>query len=58
MKTYDKLMSSAEVAAQVFRQLETDDLRVLQVIETGMSKKKIRSKKNKSSTTPNYHLTK
>jgi len=32
-------MSSAEVAAQVFRQLETDDLRVLQVIETGMSKR-------------------
>jgi RIO kinase 2 len=32
-------MSSAEVAAQVFRQLEIDDLRVLQVIETGMSKR-------------------
>lgn len=33
------VMSSAEVAVQVFRQLESDDLRVLQVIETGMSKR-------------------
>ena len=32
-------MSSAEVAVQVFRQLESDDFRILQVIETGMSKR-------------------
>ncbi|MDH5482093.1 MAG: AarF/UbiB family protein [Candidatus Bathyarchaeota archaeon] len=31
-------MSSAEVAVQVFRKLENEDLRVLQVIETAMSK--------------------
>jgi RIO kinase 2 len=31
-------MSSAEVAVQVFRKLESRDLRVLQVIETAMSK--------------------
>ena len=31
-------MSSADVAVQVFRKLETEDLRVLQVIETAMSK--------------------
>ena len=31
-------MSAAEVAAQVFRELESEDLRVLQVIEAGMSK--------------------
>lgn len=31
-------MSSAEVAVQVIRKLETEDLRVLQVIETGMNK--------------------
>jgi RIO kinase 2 len=30
-------MSSADVAVQVFRKLENEDLRVLQVIETGMS---------------------
>ena len=30
-------MSSADVAVQVFRELENEDLRVLQVIETGMS---------------------
>jgi RIO kinase 2 len=30
-------MSSAEVAVQVFRQLEPEDLRVLQLIETGMT---------------------
>ena len=32
-------MSSAEVAVHVFRLLEIDDLRVLQVIESGMSKR-------------------
>lgn len=32
------VMSSAEVAVQVFRTLETEDLRVLQVIEAAMSK--------------------
>jgi RIO kinase 2 len=32
------VMSSAEVAVQVFRKLEIEDLRVLQVIETAMSK--------------------
>ena len=32
-------MSSAEVAVQVFRKLETEDLRILQVIEAGMSKR-------------------
>jgi len=32
------LMSSAEVAVQVFRELEGEDLRVLQVIEAAMSK--------------------
>ena len=32
------VMSSAEVAVQVFRKLESEDLRVLQVIETLMSK--------------------
>ena len=32
------VMSSAEVAVQVFRKLESEDLRVLQVIETAMSK--------------------
>ena len=31
-------MSSAEIAVQVFRKLESEDLRVLQVIEAGMSK--------------------
>jgi RIO kinase 2 len=31
-------MSSADLAVRVFRSLENDDLRVLQVIETGMSK--------------------
>ncbi len=31
-------MSSAEVAVQVFRKLEIEDLKVLQVIETGMNK--------------------
>jgi len=31
-------MSSAEVAVRVFRTLENEDVRVLQVIETGMSK--------------------
>jgi len=31
-------MSSAEIAVQVFRKLEIEDLRVLQVIETAMSK--------------------
>jgi RIO kinase 2 len=31
-------MSSAEVAVQVFRSLQSDDLKVLQVIETGMKK--------------------
>lgn len=31
-------MSSADIAVRVFRSLENDDLRVLQVIETGMSK--------------------
>lgn len=31
-------MSTAEVAVQVFRKLESEDLRVLQVIETAMSK--------------------
>jgi len=31
-------MSSAEIAVQVFRKLESEDLRVLQVIETAMSK--------------------
>jgi RIO kinase 2 len=31
-------MSSAEIAVQVFRKLENEDLKVLQVIETGMSK--------------------
>lgn len=31
-------MSSAEVAVQVFRKLESEDLRVLQVIESAMSK--------------------
>jgi RIO kinase 2 len=31
-------MSSAEVAVQVFRSLTTEDLKVLQVIETGMKK--------------------
>jgi RIO kinase 2 len=31
-------MSSAEVAVRVFRTLENEDLKVLQVIETGMSK--------------------
>jgi RIO kinase 2 len=30
-------MSSADIAVHVFRNLETEDLRVLQVIETGMS---------------------
>ena len=33
-------MSSAEIAVQVFRKLENEDLRVLQVIETAMSKHK------------------
>lgn len=33
------VMSSAEVAVQVFRELGIDDLRILQVIETGMSKR-------------------
>jgi len=32
------IMSSADLAVRVFRSLENDDLRVLQVIETGMSK--------------------
>jgi len=32
-------MSSAEVAVRVFRQLENEDLRVLQVIETAMSRR-------------------
>jgi RIO kinase 2 len=32
------IMSSAEIAVQVFRKLENEDLRVLQVIETAMSK--------------------
>jgi RIO kinase 2 len=31
-------MSSAEVAVQVFRKLEIEDLKILQVIETGMNK--------------------
>ena len=31
-------MSSADVAVNVFRKLESEDLRVLQIIETGMSK--------------------
>ena len=31
-------MSSAEVAVKVFRKLEIEDLKILQVIETGMSK--------------------
>jgi RIO kinase 2 len=31
-------MSSAEVAVQVFRKMENEDFKVLQVIETGMSK--------------------
>src|SRR3989304_5813783 len=31
-------MSSAEVAVRVFRSLENEDLRILQVIETAMSK--------------------
>ena len=31
-------MSSAEVAVQVFRRLEIEDLKILQVIETGMNK--------------------
>jgi RIO kinase 2 len=31
-------MSSAEVAVQVFRNLEIEDLKILQVIETGMNK--------------------
>ena len=30
-------MSSAEIAVQIFRKLENEDFRVLQVIETGMS---------------------
>ena len=33
-------MSSAEIAVQVFRKLESEDLRVLHVIETAMSKHK------------------
>ena len=33
------LMSSAEVAVQVFRKLDVEDLRFLQVIEAGMSKR-------------------
>lgn len=37
-------MSSADVAVKVFRDLENDDLRVLQVIETGMSKHEFVSK--------------
>ncbi len=32
-------MSSAEVAVKIFRQLESDDFRILQVIETGMSRR-------------------
>jgi RIO kinase 2 len=32
-------MSSAEIAVQVFRELENEDLRVLQVIESAMSKR-------------------
>jgi RIO kinase 2 len=32
-------MSSAEVAVQVFRKLESEDFRVLQIIETAMSKR-------------------
>ena len=32
-------MSSAEVAVQVFRKLEIEDLRILQIIEAGMSKR-------------------
>jgi len=37
-------MSSAEVAVHVFRSLENDDLRILQVIETSMSKHEFVSK--------------
>lgn len=37
-------MSSAEIAVQVFRKLENEDLRVLQVIETAMSKHKFVAK--------------
>jgi RIO kinase 2 len=37
-------MSSADVAVQVFRGLENEDLRVLQVIETGMSQHEFVSK--------------
>lgn len=37
-------MSSAEVAVQVFRTLENEDFKVLQVIETGMSKHEFVSK--------------
>jgi RIO kinase 2 len=37
-------MSSADVAVQVFRKLQNEDLRVLQVIETGMSKHEFVSK--------------
>lgn len=38
------VMSSADVAVKVFRGLENDDLRVLQVIETAMSKHEFVSK--------------
>lgn len=38
------VMSSADVAVSVFRSLENDDLRVLQVIETAMSKHEFVSK--------------
>ena len=31
-------MSSAEVAVQVFRELESEDFRILNIIEAGMSK--------------------
>ena len=31
-------MSSAEVAVQVFRELEIEDFRILNIIEAGMSK--------------------
>jgi RIO kinase 2 len=37
-------MSSADIAVRVFRSLENDDLRVLQVMETGMSKHEFVSK--------------
>jgi len=45
MKTFLlSLMSSADIAVQVFRTLKNDDLRVLQVIETAMTKHEFVSK--------------